>query len=122
MTTSGRPSNRSEPDADPPGESGAEVRAATTLFEAIVQIAEDAIIAVDSNQCIIVYNCGAEETFGYVQGEVIGKPLTLLLPQWSLSSKSSAVMGQRQEVRGRRKDGREFPAEASLSKLHLRDE
>src|SRR2546429_887810 len=96
MTSGGRPSKRSD----------AEVRAATTLFEAIVEIAEDAIVAVDSSQHIVLYNRGAEETFGYVQREVIGKPLTLLLPRWSSSSNSSAVMGQRHEVRGRRKDGR----------------
>ena len=39
-----------------PSESQGEVRASKALFEGIVEIAEDAIIAVDSNQCIILYN------------------------------------------------------------------
>jgi len=69
--------------------------------------------------------------FGYTQAEVIGGPLDLLLPQrfedvhrkhieeFSRSPDTARIMGQRREVSGRRKDGREFPADASISKLDL---
>lgn len=65
--------------------------------EGILEIAEEAVISVDPNQCIVLYNRGAEKTFGYVQAEVIGKPLDLLLPQWFANL--SRAMGQRREVR-----------------------
>ena len=108
-----------------------EVRAAKGRFEGILEIAQDAIISVDSNHRIILFNHGAERVFGYMQAEVIGRPLDLLLPErfgdvhrrhigeFGRSSDVARTMGQRREVAGRRKDGREFPAEASISKLNL---
>lgn len=106
-------------------------RAAKARFEGILAIAEDAIISVDSNQRIVLFNQGAEKVFGYAQAEVIGKPLDLLLPRrfahvhrghleaFAKSPEASRAMGQRRELFGVRKDGHEFPAEASISKLVL---
>ncbi len=107
------------------------VRAAKARFEGVLEIAQDAIISVDSNQRIILFNQGAEKVFGYAQAEVVGGPLDLLLPQrfgdahrkhiedFGRSPDVARTMGQRREVSGRRKDGSEFPAEASISKLDL---
>ena len=65
------------------------------------------------------------------QNEVVGTSLDLLLPQrfasahrehlkeFAQSPDVARMMGQRREVFGRRKDGSEFPAEASISKLDL---
>jgi len=108
--------------------------AAKARFEGILDIAQDAIISVDSHQRIILFNQGAEKVFGYGQAEVIGKPLEILLPQrfahshrgdieeFAKTSEVSRSMAQRREVFGRRKDGGEFPAEASISKLCLGNE
>jgi len=110
------------------------LRRSETRFEGILEIAEDAIISVDSSQSIVLFNHGAEKVFGYVAADVIGKPLDLLLPQrfaqahrghieaFAKSSDVSRSMGQRREVFGRRKGGSEFPAEASISKLDLGNE
>ena len=107
------------------------IRAAKARFEGILEIAEDAIISVNSAQRIVLFNQGAEKVFGYDAAEVIGQSLNLLLPQrfahahpkhiedFSKSPDVSRTMGQRREVFGRRKDGSEFPAEASISKLDL---
>jgi len=110
------------------------LRRSESRFEGILKIAEDAIISVGSDQRILLFNQGAEKVFGYAAVEVIGQPLELLLPQrcatahrghleeFSMSREISRTMAQRREVFGRRKDGREFPAEASISKLALREE
>ena len=133
MTSSGRALQNSQQPACVPSESQVEVRASKALFEGIVEIAKDAIIAVDSNQCIILYNRGAEKTFGYLQTEVINRPISLLLPQWTArasnnleefqaSPDGSRMVEQHREVYGLRKDGTEFPAEASVTKLQLGDD
>jgi len=47
---------------------------------AIVESAEDAIIGEDLNGIIQTWNVGAENVFGYRAEEVIGKPISLLVP------------------------------------------
>ena len=100
-------------------------------FAEILDIADDAIISVDENQAITLFNRGAERIFGYESQEVIGRPLDVLLPSRSRpvhhshlvafahSPETARVMGERREIFGMRKDSSEFPAEASISKLHL---
>jgi PAS domain S-box-containing protein len=100
-------------------------------FMGILEIADDAIISVDAAQRIVLFNQGAEKVFGYKPNEVIGQPLDQLLPERFLqvhrehiqrfeqSPEASRLMGQRREVAGRRKNGVEFPAEASISRLDL---
>jgi len=107
------------------------MRAAKARFEGILGIADDAIISVDSTQNIVLFNQGAQKVFGYGESEVMGKSIDLLLPQrfvhahrshiedFAKSAEISRSMAQRSAVFGRRKDGTEFPAEASISKLDL---
>jgi PAS domain S-box-containing protein len=108
-----------------------ELRASQARFSGILAIAEDAVVSVDAAQRIILFNQGAEKIFGYAAGEVLGKPLDLLLPprfveihrhhmaDFAGSGSIARRMGERSEVFGRRKDGSEFPGEASISRLEL---
>ncbi len=107
------------------------LRNSQALFAGIVEIADDAIISIDSNQSITLFNTGAEKIFGYSAQEVLGQPLDLLLPkrftslhrqhvnQFGQSSSPARRMGERSEIYGCHKDGTEFPAEATISKLNL---
>ncbi len=95
----------------------------------ILNIVHEAIISVDDNQTIILFNSGAEAIFGYSADEVVGKPLDILMPaafankhrqhvaNFGAAPERSRLMGGRQTIMGRRKDGSTFPAEASISKL-----
>ncbi|MEG4815144.1 PAS domain S-box protein [Microcoleus sp. K5-D4] len=103
-------------------------------FAGILEIANDAIISVDRTQRITLFNQGAEKMFGYKIEDILGKPLNLLLPeqfrdahpqhikQFAQSSTRARRMGERGEILGRRQDGTQFSAEASISKLEMGDE
>lgn len=99
-------------------------------FSGILEIANDAIISVNASKAITLFNQGAEQIFGYDPSEVIGQSLDLLLPnqadvihrQHVASEGPSTRIAERQELFGRRQDGTEFPAEASISKLELETE
>jgi PAS domain S-box-containing protein len=103
------------------------------VFEKILQVAADAIVTVDEAQLIVHFNHGAEQMFGYEKAEVLGRSLDLLLPTrfrashsgyvttFGESAETARLMGHRREVFGLRKDGTEFPAEASILKLDSTD-
>jgi PAS domain S-box-containing protein len=107
------------------------LRVSEAKFAGMITIASDAIISVDENFEITLFNRGAESIFGYTAAEVLGRHLDVLLPQrfhrahgqhlrnFAASPVAARRMGERQEILGRRKDGTEFPAEASISKLDL---
>src|SRR4051812_10260882 len=117
-----------------PPTNNAETRRITEFLLAdIVAIAADAIICVDSDQNITLFNDGAEQIFGWTAEEMMGKPLELLLPHrfrpdhrghidgFRASKENARKMGERREISGVRKNGEEFPAEAAIAKVHMGD-
>lgn len=60
---------------------------------AIVDSAHDAIIGETLDGTIVSWNAGAERLYGYVAAEVIGKPITLLVPAGRLDE-VSAILGR----------------------------
>jgi len=95
-------------------------------FRSLVNSATDAIVMADHRGFIVSWNRSATKLFGYADEEVIGQPLTLLMParyhhahEQGLARMESTgqgrVMGAVIEVHGLKKDGTEFPIELSLT-------
>jgi PAS domain S-box-containing protein len=107
------------------------VQASEAKLAGLISVATDAIISVNDDQRIVMFNTGAETVFGWDHDEVIGKSLDILIPErvvdihrqhvrdFAAGSIAARKMGERQLVHGRRKDGSEFPAEVAISKLDL---
>lgn len=112
-------------------EAEAELRASERKFAGILAIAADAIITVDEAHVILHFNRGAERIFGWRAEEVLGKELGTLLPArfrdlherhmhaFGRGPETARRMGERRDIAGLRRDGTEFPAEASISRLDL---
>lgn len=107
------------------------LRASEAKLAGIISIAADAIVSVDEAQRIVMFNHGAEKIFGWSQGEVLGQPLDLLIPerfrgvhrQHVTNFNTGPDLGVRIEqgrraIVGLRKSGEEFPADAAVSRLH----
>ena len=101
------------------------LRESEERFRSVVETATDAIVLADHRGNIISWNKAAEHLFCYQAKEVLGKPLTILMParyreahqrgmERVRSNGDSRVIGKTVELHGLKKDGAEFPLELSL--------
>ncbi|MDI1271453.1 MAG: PAS domain S-box protein [Polaromonas sp.] len=103
---------------------------AAALLAGVLESAMDAIITVDEQQRIVMYNHAAEQVFGWSRQEVLLQPLEKLMPQrfradhaqnverYGNTGVTSRRMGGRRVIYGLRRNGEEFPLDASISVLH----
>lgn len=95
-------------------------------FRAVAESAVDGIITTDMNGTILFYNKSLGTIFGYSKNEIVGKKLTILMPEryrknYINELKGFKLSGEHQRVGktlktiGLKKDGTEFPFEMSLS-------
>ena len=94
----------------------------------VVETAPDAVISIDESGAILFANPATVRIFGYDPTELIGKPLTVLMPEFlrKLHEKGFSrylATGQRHinwqgtELTALRKNGQEFPVEISFGEL-----
>ncbi|WP_374765127.1 PAS domain-containing sensor histidine kinase [Yunchengibacter salinarum] len=94
----------------------------------------DAIIITDCRGHITLFNLGAEKIFGWRLEDIVGKPVTRLMPDsaaavhdahmagFARSSETARFMNQRRPIQGKRRDGSLFLAEATIVQLPLNDD
>ena len=101
-------------------------------FQAVITAAHNAVIMIDDDDRILIWNDAAERIFGHSRQEALGKRAHILLapssyreksllefPRWRETGQGAAV-GKTVELSALRKDGTEFPVELSLSSLHMK--
>lgn len=95
-------------------------------FRSVLQSAKDSIVLANEKGEIIFWNHFAEKIFGYKENEVLGKSLTLIMPEryrtdhhhsfeQHVSTNQEQVIDKTVEFYGLKKNGNEFPIELSLS-------
>ena len=101
------------------------------LLQAIVQSAMDAIVALDAEQRIVLFNPAAEAMFRCPASETIGQPLDHFLPErfraihrqhvaaFGLTGDTSRSMGHLHPLTAIRADGEEFPIEATITRVAI---
>jgi len=111
-----------------------ELRISEAKFSGILEIAPEAIISTDAAGIILMFNNGAQDIFGYDQSAAIGLSIDMFMParfrqgharkmvEFGESGDDTRRMSEREGIICCRKDGTEFPAEASVSKLTIGDD
>lgn len=94
------------------------------LLAAIVESSDDAIVSKDLDGTVTSWNAGAERIFGYTAEEMIGKPITLLIPADRDNEEPSILSRIRRgervshfETLRRRKDGQLIAISLTISPI-----
>jgi adenylate cyclase len=95
-------------------------------LQAILSSANDAIICADGEGLVLLWNSAAERLLGHREEDMLGKPLTTIIPERfreahlagvrrAAAGGEPRVIGRTVELAAVRADGTEFPVELSLS-------
>jgi len=101
-------------------------------YRGLLEAAPDAMVVVNTAGEIVLLNAEAEHQFGYRRDELLGQPVTNIIPEGfaeriiadgtrSAAEALAQQIGTGIELIGRRKDGSEFPLEIMLSPLESAD-
>ena len=99
-----------------------------TPFDALMDAAVDAIVIIDANGAVRRFNRAAERLFGYRESEMIGRNVSLLMPEPHRSRHDSyleryartgkaAIIGMGREETGVRRNGETFPMLLSVGEV-----
>lgn len=97
-------------------------------YRLVVETAPDAVISIDERGAILFANHATERIFGYDPTELIGEPLTILMPEFLrqlhekgfsryLATGRRHINWQGTELTALRKNGQEFPVEISFGEI-----
>lgn len=104
-------------------------RKSEARYRNVLNMAADAIVSLDNEYRITIFNDAAERIFGWAAAEVLGKTIDVLLPErlreahqrhivaFEQAPDATIPMQGRGPFLARRKDGTEFPIEISISRL-----
>lgn len=107
-----------------------ELKRSQQLFEGVLQSAPDGMVLIDQSGRIMTVNRQTVKLFGYTADELTGQAVELLVPERFrhkhpnnvanfFANSSVRPMGAGTPLRGRHKDGHEFPADIALSPIQL---
>ena len=110
-----------------------EVRRGQAWLQSLIEATQDAVLSIDRQGRIVLFNPAAETIFGYGREEVIGKKINMLMAEpyatehdeyiarYERTGEARAI-GRIRTVTARRKDGELFPIELSVTEISLDQE
>ena len=112
---------------------GEEIKRAKEFSENLIETAQDAIISIDEEGIVKIWNLSAERIFGYSSSEIMGQPITTIIPERYrnkhveglkrfLQTGQAKIIGKSIEITGKTKEGKEIPIELSLSFQKIENE
>jgi PAS domain S-box-containing protein len=108
-----------------------QIKGGEARLSAIIHSALSGVITVDEQQNIILFNPAAEQMFGCTEAEALGRPMDQFIPpryrsahqhhirKFGATEIAGRKMGQREGIFGLRRNGDEFPVEASISHVEF---
>ena len=102
-------------------------------LDSILDTASDAVVSIDSEGKVMLWNKAATDMFGYTEREMMGEPLDAIIPEQFQSGHAEGlervgaggehhVIGKTAELAALDRDGREFPIELSLATWEVEGE
>jgi len=108
------------------------LRESQSQLTTMISSAMDAVISVDSDQRVIIFNAAAEKMFGYSASEALGQQIARFIPERFRTAHQQHIrsfgetgvtkrsMGALGKLFGTRAGGQEFPIEASISQMEVK--
>ena len=105
-----------------------EIRRNVTWLERLIGTTQDAVLSIDRQGRVVLFNPAAERIFGYTRGEVIGQKVNMLMAEpyatehdeyiarYEKTGEARAI-GRIRTVTARRKNGEPFPIELSVTEI-----
>jgi two-component system sensor kinase FixL len=105
-----------------------EQRRAEAWVRSLIETTQDAVVSIDRQARIVLFNPGAQRIFGYQPEEVVGQKVNMLMPEPYTSEHDAYLeryertgeahaIGRIRTVTAKRKNGETFPIELSVAKI-----
>jgi len=110
-----------------------ELEKSETKYRKLIETAQDAIICIDEDGIVNIWNQSAEKIFGYSKDEIIGKSIEIIIPdeykkqhqegiKLFIDTGKSRIIGKTIEVSGITKEKASVPLEMSLASQKIENE